>query len=94
MKRKDKRRPVPSAADTNERILSTTELLERLPLTRVTIGRMVREGRFPPPVQLTTSRIGWRWSAVLEWLNEREARPGRRRVFFERQQKDTAPSPP
>jgi predicted DNA-binding transcriptional regulator AlpA len=83
-KRKNKQRLVPATTDADERIISTAELLERIPLNRVTIARMVREGRFVAPIQLTTSRIGWRWSAVLAWLNEREARPGRRRTFFRR----------
>jgi prophage regulatory protein len=68
--------------DVDERIVSQTELSERLTLNRATIWRMVREGRFPPPVQLTSSRIGWRWSVVLDWLEQREAHPERRRVFF------------
>jgi len=57
----------------DDRVLDPQELLERIPLHRSTVYRMVQEGRFPPPIQLTPSRIGWRWSAVLQWLNAREA---------------------
>lgn len=82
--RKTKRHPVVSGTNTDdERILSTAELVKRIPLRRETIQRMAREGRFPQPIQLTTYRIGWRWSAILDWLNERETSPGRRRKFFE-----------
>jgi prophage regulatory protein len=68
----------------DERILETSELLERVPLDRSTIWRMVQEGRFPKPIQLTRSRIGWRWSAVLAWLAEREANPVEARPYFGR----------
>ena len=67
---------------TDERILTTAELLERLPLTRQSLWRMAREGRFVQPIRLTRSRIGWRWSAVLAWLNERETRPLEQRAYF------------
>jgi predicted DNA-binding transcriptional regulator AlpA len=65
-----------------ERILTTDELLRIIPLTRVTLWRMSREGRFVKPIQLTSSRIGWRWSAVLAWLSERERHPVESRVYF------------
>jgi prophage regulatory protein len=67
-----------------DRILTTSELLERIPLDRTTIWRMVREKRFPPPIQLTTARIGWRWSAVAAWLAERERHRIPARSYFGR----------
>lgn len=66
----------------DERILTTKQLLERLPLTRVSLWRMAREGRFIQPIRLTRSRIGWRWSAVLAWLAERETHPVEQRAYF------------
>ena len=66
----------------DEKILSTAELLTRLPLTRQSLWRMSREGRFVQPIALTKSRIGWRWSDVLAWLNQREKRPLERRAYF------------
>lgn len=72
----------PSSTDTDDRILSTKELLERIPLNRITLWRMSREGRFPRPIQLTRARIGWRWSAVLAWLTERERHPIASRDYF------------
>jgi len=75
--------PSPSR-DIDERIISAAELLERIPLDRSTIWRMVQEGRFPPPIKLTRSRIGWRWSSVAAWLAEREANPVEARLYFGR----------
>lgn len=66
----------------NERILTTKELMQRIPLRRQTIWRMVREGRFPQPIRLTESRLGWRWSVILGWLSEREQKPLGRRAYF------------
>jgi prophage regulatory protein len=69
-----------NAAD--ERIVECEELATRLTLDRTTLWRMVREGRFPKPIQLTASRIGWRWSAVLAWLADREANPVEARTYY------------
>ena len=80
---KNKRTPV-NVHDPNDRILTTAELLERIPLTRVTLWRMSREGRFVKPIQLTRSRIGWRWSSVLAWISEREQSPIESREYFGR----------
>lgn len=68
----------------DERVLTTEELLKRVPLDRSTIWRMSREGRFPKPIQLTPGRIGWRWSAVLAWLKDREENPEKARTYFNR----------
>lgn len=65
-----KTKPVENLAD--DRILDPKELLERIPLDRSTVYRMVQDGRFPAPIQLTSTRIGWRWSAIVQWLAERE----------------------
>jgi predicted DNA-binding transcriptional regulator AlpA len=73
-------RPPPAWAD--EIILTTAQLLQRVPLRWQTIWRMVRENRFPAPIRLTSSRLGWRWSHILRWLSEREARPVERRPYF------------
>jgi hypothetical protein len=32
---------------------------------------MVREGKFPPPVQLSPNRVGWQAETVTAWLDER-----------------------
>jgi prophage regulatory protein len=72
------------ALEANERVVTTAELVERVPLDRSTIWRLAREGRFPRPIQLTSSRIGWRWSAVLAWLADREAHPVETRTYYRR----------
>jgi prophage regulatory protein len=71
----------PTAAETDEHVLSTEQILERLPINRTTLWKLVQEKRFPAPIHLTAHRIGWRWSAVLRWLAEREAAPLERRRY-------------
>ena len=87
-----RRRPskVPAIDNADERIVDPNELLERIPLDRSTIWRMVQEGRFPPPIQLTASRIGWRWSSILAWLADRERNPVESRSYFGRDKEKTA----
>ena len=98
-RRKTQSRATPPIIDPNERVLSTRELLEKVPLHRATVYRMVDEGRFPPPIRLTRSRIGWRLSSVLGWLAQREAHPEERRAFFVKREDtpvsdDTSTTPP
>ena len=36
--------------------------------SRTTIWRRVKNGKFPPPVDIGSSRIRWRLSDVQEWI--------------------------
>jgi prophage regulatory protein len=79
-------KPKPTATATEEeRVITTAELLDRIPLDRSTIWRMAKDGRFPAPIQLTSSRIGWRWSSVEKWLRERERHRIPQRPYFGRE---------
>ena len=40
-------------------------------LSRTSIWRHIRDGTFPPPIQLTSRLVGWIASEVLEWRNTR-----------------------
>jgi len=40
-------------------------------LSSVSIWRKRRAGEFPPPIQLSTGRIGWKRQTVLNWVNAR-----------------------
>ena len=48
------------------------EVQDALGVSRRTVERMVREGKFPKPIQLTPNRVGWRLETVQAWLAERE----------------------
>lgn len=57
---------VPSAKSLHsERLLRAREVYaERLRISRSTFYTLIREGKFPRPVQITANRVGWRESAV------------------------------
>lgn len=40
-------------------------------LKKSTLYRLVREGKFPRPIQLTPRRVGWDMEAVEEWIQAR-----------------------
>lgn len=51
----------------------------RLPAVLATIGMSrgwvllnIKEGNFPPPVKLGAKAVGWRSSAIKEWIRTRE----------------------
>jgi len=61
--------PVKAASSNQlERILSTQEVQHLTNLSRTTLWRMERAGKFPARVHLSSTRIGWRNSEVQEWL--------------------------
>ena len=75
-----KKRPV--AAPELEPILTTARVLEVIPFTRQWIWRNVQTGAFPPPIQLSRGRRGWRRSVILRWLADRERSPVSSRQYF------------
>jgi prophage regulatory protein len=64
------RRTGPSRAAPDDRLLTTKEVLARVPVNRSTLWRMCREGRFPAPIQITPARLGWRQSTVVAWMQD------------------------
>ena len=55
-------------------MLRPPEVVKRTGLSRTTLWRRVRAGKFPPPVVLGPNAIGWPASAVAEWLAARPRR--------------------
>ena len=60
----------PSAVD---RIVGESECRQITNLSRTTRWRLMRNNLFPKKVSLSPNRRGWKISAVLAWLAEREA---------------------
>jgi len=57
-----------------DHILRWQQVRDVVGLSRATIWRMTREGRFPSPVQLSSAAsVGWLKSEVEAWLHERAA---------------------
>lgn len=76
------RRPSPNVlAVADERLVSAREILQRFPFSRATLNRLITTRQFPTPIRLTPSKLLWRWSTILAWLDERERNPVARREF-------------
>lgn len=58
------------AGENGDRILRLRAVLERTGLSRSTLYRKIQEGTFPPQVRIAARCVGWRESAVAEWLRE------------------------
>lgn len=50
-----------------DRFLREEEVLAVTSLSRATIWRLVKAKQFPPPVNITSGRVGWRESAIASW---------------------------
>ncbi len=51
-----------------ERLIRLPEVLMLTGLSRSTLYRKVKEGRFPAPVSLGPRSVAWRESEVLTWI--------------------------
>lgn len=54
-----------------DKILRCREVQQAIGLSRSTIYRMVERGDFPRPQKLGLRAIGWRESAISEWMEAR-----------------------
>jgi prophage regulatory protein len=57
-----------------DRLVPYPELVTVLGLTysRVHLGRLVKAGAFPRPVQVSPGRVAWRMSDLRAWLASRQ----------------------
>lgn len=53
------------------RLISIDAVLSVVPTTRQTLYRWMEAGKFPKPIKLGDSKIGFRESEVIAWLNAR-----------------------
>jgi prophage regulatory protein len=57
------------------RLIRTKEVLGILGVSRSTLWRMVRAGRFPKPIMISTWALGYLDEDVEAWLGARQERP-------------------
>ncbi len=57
----------------NDKILRWPAVHERTGISRTTAWREMKAGRFPAPVKITGTHVGWRESAIAEWIATRTA---------------------
>ena len=56
----------------DERLLTCHEVIERTRLSRTTLYRAMREGRFPLPLKVGVKAIRWKGVEINEWLESRQ----------------------
>ncbi|KXJ57138.1 MAG: hypothetical protein AXW17_13185 [Colwellia sp. Phe_37] len=49
-------------------ILKVSEVIKRTGLSRTTLWRLERDGKFPRSIKLSVNRVGWRENEVDEWI--------------------------
>ena len=50
------------------RLIAWPELRQRIPLSRSTIWRRIRDGNFPAPIQISPGRVAWLERDILAWI--------------------------
>jgi prophage regulatory protein len=53
------------------RIIRKKELLPLIGLSDTTVWRLEREGKFPKRLQLGAQAVGWRYSDILRWIEDK-----------------------
>ncbi|MBT9098771.1 AlpA family phage regulatory protein [Methylovulum psychrotolerans] len=53
--------------------LRVSTLAPRLGMSKSTIWRLVREGKFPKPIKLSDKVTVWKADSIIEWLASKEA---------------------
>ncbi len=56
-----------------KRLIDLNELRLRVPYSRSSIYRLVREGKFPSPVRLGENRIAFDADSIEEWIDAKLA---------------------
>lgn len=51
-----------------ERLLRLPQVIEAVGLKRASIYLRIKDGTFPPPIQLTTRAVAWKQSAIQSWI--------------------------
>lgn len=54
---------------------SRSEVQTITTLSRVTLWRRIKDGNFPPPVQISPGRVAWTRRSIHEWLRQHGAAP-------------------
>ncbi len=55
------------------RILRFPQVKARIPLSRPSIWRLERDGKFPKRLQISANAVGWLESEIDAWISARKA---------------------
>lgn len=56
----------------NLQVIRTPDLLKQLCISRITLWRWCREGKFPQPLKANSKAFGFRVKDVENWMNEQQ----------------------
>jgi prophage regulatory protein len=69
--------PKPLPADLGRHaVLNTAQAAEFLNFSIPHFRRLYRSGAVPAPIQLSSRKLGWRVTTLIEWLASRQTRSG------------------
>ena len=54
-----------------DRLLRLPEVQKLIPLSRSTLWRAIRKGKFPAPVRISENAVAWRASDIQQWFDTR-----------------------
>ncbi len=54
------------------RLIRSSEVVKKVGLSRVTIWRMEREGKFPKRRRITSGAVGWLEHEIDQWIEARQ----------------------
>ena len=57
--------------EANERFIRLDELISKTGLGRSTIYRMMDNGEFPKPINLTSNKVAWLQSEINNWMQSK-----------------------
>lgn len=53
-----------------DRFMREKDVLEATSLSRTTLWRVMKIGRFPKPIRISPGRVGWRESSIASWQQD------------------------
>ena len=53
----------------NDPLLTRADVLRAITIGATKFKQLVKAGQFPPPVQITEHRVGWKSSSVQSWID-------------------------
>ena len=63
-----------------DKLYSIDEVIAYTHISRTTLWRWIRDGRFPEPIRLSPRRRVWKESALQEWMNGLERGVGHENI--------------
>ncbi len=65
----------PSADISRYRVLNTAEAAAFLNFSVPHFRRLYRSGDVPPPIHLSSRKLGWKTGDLMDWVASRQSRP-------------------